>query len=143
MAVSPSSACLALPGPISTNNLFCNVPGKGRVHSAKYKTWRASVLDAIRANASPRFTLPVAITLYVGEHSVGNMDSDNTLKGYLDAFVRAGVIVDDSRRWVRSATAVWTPAMAGAVAVIELAPLSPVASEIVALVPRGLRELLR
>ncbi|MCA2013495.1 RusA family crossover junction endodeoxyribonuclease [Cereibacter sphaeroides] len=134
---------LALPGPISTNNLFRNVPGKGRVVSAEYASWRKTTRDAIHANQPPRFTLPVTISLFVGEKGVGQMDSDNTAKAYLDALVKAKVIPDDSRKWVRGIAVHWVPGMAGAVAEIRVASRQPAASDVVAKVAKGLRELLR
>jgi Holliday junction resolvase len=134
---------LALPGPISTNNLFRNVPGKGRVVSAEYAAWKATTRDAIQANRPPRFTLPVTITLFVGEKGVGRMDSDNTAKAYVDALVKARVIPDDSRKWVRGIAVAWVPGMAGAVAEIRVARRPPVAADVIARVAKGLRELLR
>ncbi|MDD7973429.1 RusA family crossover junction endodeoxyribonuclease [Roseinatronobacter alkalisoli] len=137
-------AFIALPGPISTNNLFSNVPGKGRVATKNYKKWKGLAADCIGSHAPiPRFTVPVEITLFVGEVGVGQMDSDNTAKAYIDALKNAGVIRDDSRKWLRRSEAVWVPGMAGCVAQIKAAANVPNAGEIVARIPKGLRELLR
>ena len=135
---------IALPGPISTNNLFVNVPGKGRSISPEYRAWKIRAAQCLAADLHlPRYALPVDITLFVGEKDVGNMDSDNTAKAYLDALKKAKVIHDDSRKWVRSCKPVWVPGMAGCVAMIEAAKPPPLASEIVARIAKGLRELLR
>ena len=139
---------MALPRPISTNNLFRNLPRKdgrpgGRVATAEYKAWKETARNAIHANIPPRFTLPVTITLFVGEKGVGEMDSDNTAKAYIDALVNAKVIPDDKREWVRGIAVHWVPGMAGAVAEIRVAPRAPMAAEIVGKVKTGLRELLR
>lgn len=137
-------AFIALPGPISTNNLFRNVPGKGRVVTAEYASWKKRADQCIGAHLPcPRFTLPVEITLFVGENGVGQMDSDNTAKAYIDALKRAGVIRDDSRKWLRKSEAIWVPGMAGCVARISAAKAPPRAGEIVGWVATGLRELLR
>jgi len=137
-------AFIALPGPISTNNLFRNVPGKGRVATSQYAAWKKRADQCIGAHTPvPRFTLPVEITLFVGENGVGQMDSDNTAKAYIDALKNAGVIRDDSRKWLRRSEAVWVPGMAGCVARISVAKTAPSAAELVSRVAKGLRELLR
>ena len=117
-------ALLVLPGPISTNALFSNVPGRGRVMSREYKAWKKVAEQTLAAQRPlPRFALPVSVTFYVGERHVGQMDSDNTLKAYIDAIKTAGVIHDDSRRWVRRTAAIWVPAMGGCVARIRVAEM--------------------
>jgi len=136
-------AWLALPEPISTNNLFLNVQGRGRVVSKVYADWKKRAAGYIAAHVPmPRFAMPVEITLFVGERGVGQMDSDNTAKAYIDALKAAGVIHDDSRKWVRRSEAIWVPGMAGCVAMIKAATNAPAAAEIVEHVPGGLRELL-
>ena len=135
---------LALPAPISTNHLFVNVPGRGRSMSSEYKAWKKVAAQCLGAQAPlPRYALPVEITLYVGENGVGNMDSDNTAKAYIDALKTARVIHDDSKKWVRSCQPVWVPGMAGCVAMIASARPAPPAIEIIAHIPKNLRELLR
>lgn len=120
-ALDPT-AYLALPRPISTNNLFVNVPGRGRIMSKDYRAWKQRVVQVLAAQRPlPRFALPVEITFYVGERGIGQMDSDNTAKAYLDAIKVAGVIHDDSRKWVRRSGAVWVPGMGGCVAKIKVA----------------------
>jgi len=134
---------LALPAPISTNALFANVPGKGRVKTKAYTNWVSAALNCIGLQRHRTFSGPVQIVLYVGEERAGVKDSDNTLKPVIDTLKKAGVIHDDSRDWVRSAQAIWVPGMAGMVASISPATASPDAALIVALVPKGMREVLR
>ncbi|WP_333826878.1 RusA family crossover junction endodeoxyribonuclease [Pararhodobacter sp.] len=137
-------AAITLPAPISTNNLFSNAPGRGRVVTKEYAAWRKQAAQMIAAHAPvPRFTAPVLIALFVGEKGVGNMDSDNTAKAYLDALKKAGVIHDDSRKWVRGSSVAWVPGMAGCVAHIEEAGAPPSANEIIATASKGLRDFLR
>ena len=71
------------------------------------------------------------------------MDSDNTLKAYLDALKTGGVIHDDSRKRFRRSGAVWVPDMAGCVAWVRVAEDAPKACDLVAKVPQGMREVLR
>lgn len=136
-------ALIVLPAPISTNALFRNVPGRGRVMSKEYKLWKRLAEDTLRAQVPlPRFALPVSVTFYVGERGIGQMDSDNTAKAYLDALVRAGVIHDDSRKWVRRTSAVWVPSMGGCVAKIRVAEIDVDALAIRRLIPARLQGLI-
>ena len=92
----------------------------------------------------PRFVQPVEIVLLVGELGVGpGADIDNTFKAYLDSLVKAEVIRDDSRKWLRSTTGAWVPGMGGCVAIIEPAAPATPGADVVATVKPGLRELLR
>ena len=142
LALDPP-ALVVLPDPISTNNLFVNVPGRGRVMSKDYTYWKRLAAQTIAAQLPlPKFALPVQITFYVGEKNTGLMDSDNTLKAYLDALKTAGIIHDDNRKWLRRAVAVWVPGMGGCVARITVAGLDPSAQEIRASVRKNLLGLL-
>jgi Holliday junction resolvase RusA-like endonuclease len=144
MLALESPVCLVMPSPISTNNLFVNVDGRGRAMSGDYRKWKARAAEILAAQVPlPRYALPVQITLYVGEKGVGNMDADNTSKAYLDALKAGGVIKDDSKKWVRSCHPIWVPGMAGCVVEIKPAPAPPMASAIMQRVAYGLRELLR
>lgn len=71
------------------------------------------------------------------------MDSDNTLKAYLDALKTGGVIHDDSRKWFRRSGAVWVPDMAGCVAWVRVAEDAPTALSLIERIPAGMREVLR
>lgn len=137
-------AYIVMPGPISTNNLHRNIAGAGRVTTGNYRSWQKAAGECLAAQAPlPRFGLPVEVTFFVGEKGVGMMDGDNVAKAYLDALVKAKVIQDDNRKWVRSSRPVWVPGLAGCVIEIRPARPAPTPTEIMARVPLGLRELLR
>ena len=142
LALDPP-ALIVLPGPISTNNLYFNVPGRGRVITKDYAAWKRRTADMLNAqNPLPRFKCAVEITFYVGEIGVGGMDTDNVLKSFTDALKKAGIIHDDSRKWVRRTGAVWVPGMAGCVARIETAKADLVADKLRGMIRTGLRGLL-
>ena len=136
-------AYLVMPVPISTNSLFRNVEKVGRVATADYKVWQRDAAARLQAQRPlPQFFGPVSITVFAGEKGVGEMDIDNTSKAYLDALVKAKVIHDDSRKWVRSARVMWTPGLRGAVIEIIPARDPPPAAEILARIKPNLHSLL-
>lgn len=124
------SARVLLPPPISTNSLFANVPGRGRIATQDYKAWKLQADQLLRAQTRPRFLTPVFVSLMLGEIDVGNMDSDNAAKAAIDALKRAQIIVDDSRRWVRSSRSTWVPGFRGIVAIVAPATEPPTADEL-------------
>ena len=124
------AARVLLPPPISTNNLFSNIPGCGRIATTDYKAWKRQADQMLMLQARPRFTVPVFISLMLGEIDVGNMDSDNAAKAAIDCLKRALIIVDDSRRWVRSSRSTWVPGFRGMVAIVAPAIEPPTAEEL-------------
>lgn len=139
----PIRALIALPSPISTNHLYSNVPGVGRVATKRYRAWKKVAKHYLVCQRPlPVFKHPVSIRVMVGELTVGEMDSDNTLKAYLDILKWAEVIKDDNRKWVRKAQAAWVPEMTGAVAVIDVVQNEISAARVIEQLPRNGRELL-
>lgn len=137
-------AHLILPVPISSNNLFSNVRGRGRVSTTRYRKWRREAKELLRIQGPlPHYSVPVSITYLIGEAGVGLMDAGNAEKAYTDALVGAGVLVDDSRRWVRSVAPQWVPGMSRCVAVIQEVDRELCPSEIALKIPEGLRGLLQ
>lgn len=137
-------ALLILPDPISTNGLFANLPGRGRVLTKDYREWRVRCGKILAAqHPLPRFAQPVWMTFLVGEKYTGQMDTDNAFKAYTDALVKAEVIPDDKRRWVRRTALQWVPGMGGALVKIEPAKMELSAAKLREIVKPGLLELLR
>jgi Holliday junction resolvase RusA-like endonuclease len=102
--------------PPSTNHLFANVPGKGRVRSKRYLGWlNAAGWDVAISRA--RLTHgPVKVTLLV-HRTNKRRDIDNTCKPLLDLLVKQGVLIDDSQ--VESLTVEWSDVVQGARIFIE------------------------
>lgn len=137
-------ARVLLPPPISTNHLFANVPGRGRITSKEYHAWKKTAAQLLTAQRCPRFTIPVYISIMVGEVDVGAaMDSDNTLKAAIDALKTARIIVDDNRRWVRSSRATWIPGFRGMVAIVAPATEPPTADELRRTIPPSIWEAMQ
>lgn len=88
-----------IPEPPSANNLFRNVPGKGRVKTERYNIWmQAAAWDVLLENNKPRkvetLTGPVEISIEMGKC---RGDIDNRNKAVLDLMVKCGVIADDKQ----------------------------------------------
>ena len=110
---------IRLPRPISVNNLYANVAGRGRVNSGTYNAWKWQAKALISEQKPlPSFPGPVSVSLAIGEQGVGRIDTDNCGKAYLDALVDAGVITDDNRRIVRRLAVEWRPGE-GCLATVE------------------------
>ncbi len=98
---------LNLPYPPSVNNLFFNVPGRGRVPSTEYRAWQASADNTIRQMNKPRINGPVEITMTFQEKDRRRRDIDNLSKAPLDALVRMRVIDADDSSVLRRLTLEW------------------------------------
>lgn len=138
-----SYARLVLPRPMSTNALFRNVEGRGRVETSEYRSWQKDCRDWLRAQMPlPRFLQPVQVTLFLGEVGVGNMDADNGAKAPIDLLVSLGVIKNDSRRWVRLAQQVWVPDLRGLVIDVRTAAPQTTAQALISSLSRVQQELM-
>ena len=118
---------LDLPLAPSVNACFCNVPGKGRVHTASYRTWQKQALASIAAQAHG-ITFPGTFRIAVlasDRELIRRRDCDNLGKALCDTLVRAGIIADDSHLHMRSIALAWDstiPAGTCRVTLTELAP---------------------
>lgn len=94
-ALAPVAVTFQLPVPPSVNELFRNVPGKGRVKTRVYDDWRAHALTSIRLQRLAPVGGYVLIRLNI--EMVGDRaDLDNRVKAIFDAIVDAELIRDDS-----------------------------------------------
>lgn len=93
-----TETCVELPPPPSTNNLFFT-KGKRRFKTDEYKAWLASAVPILSRLKRP--DLPCEIYLYLIGNWNERRDGSNTVKAVEDALVAAGVIPDDSLKYVR------------------------------------------
>ena len=100
------AASFTIPAPPSTNALFKNVPGKGRVRTTHYLDWQASALAALRMQRVKNVDGPCFVVLGVERHSL-QADIDNTAKATFDLIVKGGVLSDDSL--ITGCALVWLP----------------------------------
>lgn len=93
---------ITLPIPPGVNNLYVNIPGRGRVTSGGYQRWKDEADGRLWGLKIKHFEVPVNITLTVEDS--GRRDIDGTAKAPLDFLVRHKIIQDDSRKYVRKLT---------------------------------------
>jgi crossover junction endodeoxyribonuclease RusA len=82
-----------LPMPPSTNNLFINIPKRGRVPSSQYKAWKNAAGLTLNIQRPEKFTGAVDVRVGIPKRTRG--DIDNRVKALLDLLVAHGVIEDD------------------------------------------------
>ncbi|GLS45117.1 RusA family crossover junction endodeoxyribonuclease [Methylobacterium brachythecii] len=95
---------IRFPLPPSTNSLFANVAGRGRIKTPKYRAWRQqAVLQISIAVPRPGRIAGVCDVEIFMPPFTG--DTDNRIKPCLDAAVEAGIIAGDDQRFVRKVSA--------------------------------------
>ena len=102
---------LVLPYPISTNALFKNVRGKGRVKSDAYRAWLLEAGYTLNRQKFEPVAGPVRLSVLIQDK--GNLDCDNALKAPIDLLVDRGIIEDDRRPYVRSIFVAWSDDVKG------------------------------
>jgi crossover junction endodeoxyribonuclease RusA len=105
--------------PPTVNNLFFNVPGKGRVKTAGYVEWLTKAGWELKAHRPPQ--LDGAVRIDMRFEDAGRKDLDGLPKAILDLLVTHQVIKDDSRKIVRKISLSWDSAVTGAV--VEVAAI--------------------
>jgi Holliday junction resolvase RusA-like endonuclease len=78
----------------SVNALYRNVRGRGRVKTARYRSWIRGQLKALVAQRARPVVPPVAILIELPDNMRG--DPDNRTKAILDLLVAASIIPDDN-----------------------------------------------
>ncbi|QIG74570.1 holliday junction resolvase RusA-like protein [Rhizobium phage RHph_Y25] len=101
---------IELPFPLPVSACFENVPKIGRRATARYREWTNEALWMIKAQKPQKFAGEVSISIGLVAPDKRARDLDNLFKGLLDVLVKAGVIKDDSQKYVRKLSAQWVAA---------------------------------
>jgi Holliday junction resolvase RusA-like endonuclease len=94
--------------PPSTNNLYCNVPGAGRVKTQRYRDWLNTCGMILRSQVTGRLGGRVDILIRL-EDSHPTRDASNCIKPLEDLLVKVGAIANDNAKHVRKISAEWAP----------------------------------
>ena len=87
-----------IPQPPSVNNLYRNVPGKGRVRSNEYRRWQTEAGWQVQATQPGQVSGAVTVSYQIPRpQDRRRRDIDNLAKPLNDLLVKHGVIEDDSR----------------------------------------------
>ena len=96
-----------LPFPPPLNNLFANVPGRGRVPTKRYEAWkREAAYGLLQQPRVGHLAGDVEVEILLGRPDKRKRDIDGLAKAALDFIVAHGVIEDDSR--VQKLTLEWS-----------------------------------
>lgn len=98
---------ISLPFPPPLSACFTNAKCVGRVATPLYKAWQTEALWMIKAQKPQTFTGEVSISVGLVAPDKRARDAGNTDKAVMDILVKAGVIVDDSNRYVRRVSYEW------------------------------------
>ena len=94
--------------PPSTNHLYFNVPGRGRVKTQKYRDWSETCGNILNRQITGRMCGRVDIRIQL-EDCHRTRDASNTIKPIEDLLVKVGAIFNDNSKFVRSVKAEWAP----------------------------------
>ena len=90
--------------PFSANKMYAPIARGKMVKSKKYNDWIAKNVSIIRENLMPatQFPIDVEILIMADYRWKLKCDADNIIKPLVDLLVKAGVIPDDSTRYIES-----------------------------------------
>ena len=103
---------VSLPFPLGVNNLYLNLPGRGRVLSPKYRAWQTETQWMLIEQGPSRIAGPFHASILVSRPDKRKRDIDGLVKCCLDAIVKAGIVEDDSL--AESVSIAWAPGIVGA-----------------------------
>ena len=105
--INGSSRRIELPFPPPLSACFTNAPGRGRVPTQRYKDWTKQALWEIKVQRVHPIKGEVSISVGLVAPDKRARDAGNLDKAICDVLVKAGVIEDDSNRYVRKLSYEW------------------------------------
>jgi Holliday junction resolvase RusA-like endonuclease len=109
-----------LPFPPSTNNLFLNSRGKGRILSPEYRAWKEQAGWQLKSQRPKPLGVRAFVQIDLDNRRKG--DADNRAKPVLDLLVEHQVLAGDSKKHVRRVSIGWEPVSGCRVILCEAAP---------------------
>lgn len=100
----------AVPRPFSLNGAYRNRQAGGRVKSREYAQWKFQCMQALMSQHARRNGIKGAFKILIvmtTRNISPRFDTDNAVKGYLDALKGAGAIEDDKRTLQRALGVEW------------------------------------
>lgn len=103
------TAC-SIGAPISANRMYAMTP-KGVFKTRKYRNWIETNLPIVQSQMRParNFPIDVDIVIVQGRDWGPHCDPDNSCKPILDLLSNAGVIPDDSGKYIRKVNVRYMP----------------------------------
>lgn len=99
--VAPVPVVYQIPPPPSANAMYY----RGRIKTPVYRAWQTEALWELKRQKAKPFGVPCKVSLSLPDNLRG--DADNRLKCTLDTLVKAGVLKNDDKRYVRAVSATW------------------------------------
>lgn len=94
--------------PPSTNHLYFNVPGQGRVKTRAYNDWLFQCGILLKRQITGRLMGRVDLRFLL-EDKHPQRDASNCIKPIEDLLVKTGAIHNDNAKFVRRVSAEWAP----------------------------------
>jgi len=96
-----------LPFPVPLSACFTNAAGRGRVATARYKDWQSEALWMLKSQKPTPIKGEVSIFVGLVAPDKRARDAGNCDKAIGDILVKAGLIEDDSNKFVRRLSYEW------------------------------------
>jgi|CXWL01.1.fsa_nt_gi Holliday junction resolvase RusA-like endonuclease len=97
--------------PPSVNQMYRNVPGRGRVKTKSYTAWLTEAGYTLLSQRPQKFSGDVLVNIQIGPRDK-RADCDNRIKAILDLLTKMRMIADD--RFVVSVLCAWNDNVRGA-----------------------------